>query len=34
VLYSREYGDLLISDDGKNRVVHNFTSRKTLYEKK
>jgi RNA polymerase sigma factor (sigma-70 family) len=34
VLYSKEYGDLLVSDDGKNPVVHNFTSRKTLFEKK
>ena len=34
VLYSKEHGDLLISDDGKNPVVHSFTDRKTLYQKK
>ena len=34
VLYSREHGDLLISDDGRNPVVHNFSDRKTLYQKK
>ncbi len=34
VLYSKEHGDLLISDDGKNSVAHSFTARKTLYEKK
>jgi hypothetical protein len=34
VLYSKEHGDLLISDAGKEVVAFNFTSRKTLYERK
>ena len=34
VLYSKEHGDLLISDAGKEIVAFNFTSRKTLYERK
>jgi RNA polymerase sigma factor (sigma-70 family) len=34
VLYSKEHGDLLISDDGQKPVVHNFSTRKTLYQKK
>jgi RNA polymerase sigma factor (sigma-70 family) len=34
VLYSKEHGDLLISLTGSEAVVHNFTTRKTLYEKK
>jgi hypothetical protein len=34
VLYSKEHGDLLISDDGKGAVAFNFTSRKTIYERK
>jgi hypothetical protein len=34
VLYSKEHGDLLISDAGKEIVAFNFTDRKTLYERK
>jgi hypothetical protein len=34
VLYSREHGDVLVSDDGRTAVVHSFTERKTLYERK
>ncbi len=34
VLYSKEHGDLLISDAGKEIVAFNFTSRKTIYERK
>ena len=34
MLYSKEHGDLLISDDDMTAVVHNFTENKTLYEKK
>ncbi len=34
VLYSKEYGDILISADGKSLVLHSFTARKTLYENK
>lgn len=34
VLYSKEHGDLLISDDGKQVVAHNFTKNQTLYEGK
>jgi hypothetical protein len=34
VLYSKEHGDLLISDAGKEIVAFNFTNRKTLYERK
>ncbi len=34
VLYSKEHGDLLISGDETTAIVHNFTDRKTLYEKK
>lgn len=34
VIYSKEHGDLLISDAGKEVVAFNFTSRKTLYERK
>ncbi len=34
VLYAKEYGDLLISVDDRTAVAHDFTSRKTLYEKK
>ena len=34
VLYSKEHGDLLISDAGKEIVAFNFTERKALYERK
>jgi RNA polymerase sigma factor (sigma-70 family) len=34
VLYSKEHGDLLISDAVKEVVAFNFTTRKTLYEQK
>jgi hypothetical protein len=34
VLYSKDHGDLLISDDKQTAVVFNFTERKTLYQKK
>ena len=34
VLYSKEHGDLLISDAGKEIVAFNFTERKGLYERK
>ena len=34
VIYSKEHGDLLISEAGKEVVAFNFTSRKTLYERK
>jgi RNA polymerase sigma factor (sigma-70 family) len=34
VLYSKEHGDLLISEAGKEIVAFNFTNRKTLYERK
>jgi hypothetical protein len=34
VLYSKEHGDLLISDAGKEIVAFSFTDRKTLYERK
>jgi hypothetical protein len=34
VLYTKEYGDLLISDDKQTAVVFNFTDQKTLYQKK
>jgi len=34
VLYSRDHGDLLISTDKQTAIVHNFTERKTLYERK
>jgi hypothetical protein len=34
VIYSKEHGDLLISDAGKEIVAFNFTTRKTLYERK
>lgn len=34
VLYSKEHGDLLISGDENTAVVHNFTDKKSLYEKK
>jgi hypothetical protein len=34
VIYSKEHGDLLISDAGKEVVAFNFTTRKTLYERK
>jgi hypothetical protein len=34
VLYSKEHGDLLISDAGKEIVAFNFTDRKKLYERK
>jgi hypothetical protein len=34
VLYSREHGDLLISDAGKEVVAFSFTDRKALYERK
>jgi hypothetical protein len=34
VLYSKDHGDLLISDDQKTAIVYSFTERKTLYEKK
>jgi RNA polymerase sigma factor (sigma-70 family) len=34
VLYSKEHGDLLISDDGQKPIVHNFSTKKTLYQKK
>jgi hypothetical protein len=33
VIYSKEHGDLLISDAGKEIVAFNFTTRKTLYER-
>jgi hypothetical protein len=33
VLYSKDHGDLLISDDKQTAVVFNFTDRKTLYQK-
>ena len=34
VLYSKDHGDLLISDDKQTATVFNFTERKTLYQKK
>ena len=34
VLYSKEHGDLLISEAGNEKVAFNFTNRKTLYERK
>jgi hypothetical protein len=34
VLYSKDHGDLLISDDKQTAIVFNFTERKTLYQKK
>jgi hypothetical protein len=34
VLYSKEHGDLLISDDGQKPVVYNFSTKKMLYQKK
>jgi hypothetical protein len=34
VIYSREHGDLLISSGKQATVVHSFSDRKTLYEKK
>ena len=34
VLYSKDHGDLLISDDKQIAVVFNFTDKKTLYSKK
>ena len=34
VIYSKEHGDLLISDAGKEVVAFNFTTRKTIYERK
>ena len=34
VLYSKEHGDLLISDAGKEIVAFNFTERKALYGRK
>jgi hypothetical protein len=34
VIYSKEHGDLLISDAGKEVVAFNFTTRKKLYERK
>jgi RNA polymerase sigma factor (sigma-70 family) len=34
VLYSKEHGDLLISGNGREVVVFNFTEGKTLYERK
>jgi RNA polymerase sigma factor (sigma-70 family) len=34
VLYSKEHGDLLISDDGQKPIVHSFSTKKTLYQKK
>jgi hypothetical protein len=33
-LYSQELGNILISADDKTAIVHNFTNRATLYEKK
>jgi hypothetical protein len=32
VLYSKEHGDLLISDDGKERTVYSFTEKTALYQ--
>jgi RNA polymerase sigma factor (sigma-70 family) len=34
VLYSKDHGDLLISEAGKEIVAVNFTNRKTLYQRK
>ena len=34
VLYTKEHGDLLVSETGEEAVVHNFTSSRTLYERK
>jgi hypothetical protein len=34
VLYTKEHGDLLISVSGDQVIAHDFTSRKTLYERK
>ncbi len=34
VLYSKDHGDLLISDDKQTAVVFSFTDKKILYEKK
>jgi hypothetical protein len=34
VLYSKEHGDLLISDAGKEIVAFNFTDRKMIYERR
>ena len=34
VLYSKDHGDLLISEAGKEIVAFNFTNRKTLYQRK
>jgi hypothetical protein len=34
VLYSKDHGDLLISDDKQTAIVFNFTDKKTLYQKK
>lgn len=34
ILYSKEYGDLLLSGDDKTATAFSFTSRKVLYEKK
>jgi RNA polymerase sigma factor (sigma-70 family) len=34
VLYSKDHGDLLISETGKEIVAYNFTNRKTIYQRK
>ena len=34
VIYSKEHGDLLISDAGKEVVAFNFTTKNKLYERK
>ena len=34
VLYSKDHGDLIISDDKQTATVFNFTERKALYQKK
>jgi hypothetical protein len=33
-LYTKEYGDVLISGDEQTSTIFNFTDRKSLYEKK